>query len=103
MSTIESDINATDIEWTRVRNDINGNPRFVCHFTDLESFNERFHARVHMTLPERYARAVAAANKLGGRRYHNKRFGGGIVFQAYECQLADIARRIRASIDGDRA
>ena len=21
------------IEWTRVKNDVNGNPRYVCHFT----------------------------------------------------------------------
>lgn len=84
------------IEWTRVRNDINGNPRYVCHFTDLETFNTRFYGRVNSTLSERYARTVKLANKLGGRKYHNKAYGGGVVFQAYDCQLADIVARIHA-------
>jgi hypothetical protein len=41
---------------------------------------------------------VEAARKLGGRKFHNKQFGGGVVFQAYECQLSDIARRVSARI-----
>lgn len=84
------------IDWTRVRNDVNGNPRMVCHFTDLETFNTRFHGRVHYTLSERYARIVKLANKLGGRKYHNKSYGGGIVFTAYECELERIVARIHA-------
>lgn len=84
------------IEWTRVRNDVNGNPRYVCHFTDLETFNTRFYGRVNSTLSERYARAVKLANKLGGRKYHNKAYGGGIVFTAYECELERIVARIHA-------
>ncbi len=83
----------TNIEWTRVNNDVNGNPRFVCHFLDLEPAPD-----YKLTLGDRYARVVKAANNLGGRKYHNKRFGGCIVFQAYECQLADIAARVRANL-----
>ncbi len=81
------------IEWTRVKNDVNGNPRWVCHFLDLEPTHD--YAK---PLPERYEAVVAAARKLGGRKFHNKQFGGGVVFQAYECQLADIARRVSAHI-----
>jgi hypothetical protein len=84
------------IEWTRVKNDVNGNPRYVCHFTNLETFNTRFHARVNMTISDRYARAVKWANKLGGRKFHNKSFGGGIVFTAYDCELPRIVARIHA-------
>jgi len=43
-----------------------------------------------------YAEAVEAANKIGGRRYHNKSYGGGIVFQAYECELDDIKKRLES-------
>ena len=84
------------IDWTRVKNDVNGNPRYVCHFTDLETFNTRFHARVNMTLSKRYARAVKWANKMGGRKYHNKAYGSGVVFTAYDCELARIIERIYA-------
>lgn len=84
------------IDWTRVKNDVNGNPRWVCHFTDLETFNTRFYGRVHYTISERYARMVKLANQFGGRKYHNKSYGGGIVFQAYDCELAGIVARIHA-------
>ena len=82
------------IEWTRLKNDINGNSRFACHFTDLEGFTARFYMRPHFTLDYRYARMVKLANALGGRKYHTKAFGGGIVFQAYEHQLNDISEKL---------
>lgn len=78
------------IEWTRVKNDVNGNPRWVCHFLDLEPARD-----YTKPLPERYEAVLCAARRLGGRKFHNRQFGGGIVFQAYECQLADIAQRVR--------
>jgi len=30
----------TKIEWTRVRSDVNGNPRYVCHFLNLNTREE---------------------------------------------------------------
>lgn len=99
-NAIKSDTNCTDIEWTRIASDVNGNPRFVCHFTDLEGFVLRFHNRATMTLDERYTRAIKAANKFGGRKYHNKGYGGGVVFQAYECQLPGVAMQVRALLAG---
>ena len=57
---------------TRVNNDVNGNPRYVFHF---------------LALADRYAEAVTVAGKLvGGRKYHTKSYGGGIVFQSYNVQ-----------------
>ena len=76
----------------RIKNDINGNSRFVCHFLDLEPATPDR----QYTLSERYDRILKCARQLGGRRYHNKSYGGGIVFQAYEHQLEDIAARVRA-------
>jgi hypothetical protein len=83
----------TRIDWLRVKNDGNGNPRFVCHWLDLEPVPNST-----LTLSERYARVARAANALGGRKYHTKAFGGGVVFQAYEQQLPSIAARVRASL-----
>jgi len=66
------------IELTRVNNDSNGNPRYVCHFLSLLSDNDKF-----TSLDERYALALKRAKKIGGKKYHNKQYGGGIVFQSY--------------------
>jgi hypothetical protein len=60
-------MNAT-IEFKRIDNDVNGNPRYVCHFLNLNG---------------NYENAVKLANKIGGRKYHTKKYGGGIVFQSY--------------------
>lgn len=80
---------------TRLKNDVNGNPRHAVHFLDLERPEDQSSMQ-SLTLPERYARIVKIANKLGGRRYHCKAYGGGVAFTAYECEMAGIVDRIRA-------
>lgn len=65
--------------FTRINNDTNGNPRYVIHFLDLGA-----------DYAADYAATVKWANKMGGRKYHNKSYGGGITFQSYSlpaCQL----------------
>lgn len=64
----------------QLKHDVNGNPRFVTSWLGYGF--------------KTYAEAVEAANKIGGRRYHNKSFGGGIVFQAYECELDGISKAL---------
>jgi hypothetical protein len=58
----------TKIELTRVNNDVFGNPRYVCHFLNIDND---------------YEVAIQKAKKIGGKKYHNKSYGGGIVFQSY--------------------
>ena len=58
----------TKYDWTRLDSDINGNPRYVIHF---------------LNFADNYPDAVKLANKIGGRKYHTKKYGGGIVFQSY--------------------
>lgn len=36
--------------------------------------------KLHST---RYANVCKLMNKIGGRKFHNKSYGGGIVFQSY--------------------
>jgi hypothetical protein len=79
----------TQWDWTRVNNDTNGNGRFVCHFLPLVQDVTR-----PMDLRDLYKLACKRANKLGGRKYHTKSFGGGVVFQAYSSTLPDLERRI---------
>jgi len=58
-------------QFTRITNDINGNPRYVCHFLNIAID---------------YKTAVKLANKIGGKKYHTKSYGGGIVFQSYNIE-----------------
>lgn len=67
--------------FTRINNDTNGNPRYVIHFLNLLNENDEF-----TSLDERYALALKRAKKIGGRKFHNKQYGGGIVFQSYNLQ-----------------
>ena len=79
------------IEFTRVNNDVNGNPRYVCHFLSIVNETDRIKAEdlektakpFKFSISHLYAIAVKKANKIGGKKYHNKQFGGGIVFQSY--------------------
>lgn len=83
----------TKIEWTRVRSDVNGNPRYVCHFLNLntrEEINQT--GKDWIDVSTKYQIAVKRANKIGGRKFHNKQYGGGIVFQSYN--LVDTERSI---------
>ena len=72
----------TEADFHRLNNDVNGNPRYAVHFiallteAELNDYFGNFVAR-------KYAIAVKRANKIGGRRFHNRQFGGGIVFQSY--------------------
>lgn len=65
MTTVQT---TAGIEFTRAKNDINGNPRYICHFLNIAND---------------YDTAVKIANKIGGRKYHNKQYGGGLIFQSY--------------------
>jgi hypothetical protein len=82
------------IEFTRINNDTNGNPRYVCHFLNLLTDQEKGFIDLQsnnyispsLSISERYNVAVRRSNKLGGRKYHTKSYGGGIVFQSYNIQ-----------------
>lgn len=73
------------VSFTRVNNDVNGNPRYVFHFLSIDS---------------QYKRAVEKAKKIGGKAYRGKSYGGGIVIQSYN--LHDTARDI-ATLTCDEA
>jgi hypothetical protein len=76
---------------TRLGYDINGNTRYAIHFFALLSQEEinSFGLDTHEYL---YNLAIKRANKLGGRKYHNKKYGGGLVFQ--ECSANILVQHI---------
>lgn len=57
--------------FTRINNDVNGNPRYVFHFLHLS---------------DSYEDALKLAKSIGGKKFHNKQYGGGIVVQSYNLQ-----------------
>jgi hypothetical protein len=62
------------IRFTRVNNDVNGNPRYVCHYLNLAND---------------YDDAVKIAKKIGGKKFHTKQYGRGIVFQSYDIKATE--------------
>ena len=64
-----------------IKNDVNGNPRYVTSWCGWGF--------------DTYAQAVLAANAIGGRKYNTRAFGGGLVFQVYESELANIAAQLK--------
>ena len=66
--------------FTRVNSDVNGNPRYVIDFSECMP-----DAWISLggSISSRYAATCKLMNKIGGRKFHNKQYGGGIVFQSY--------------------
>ncbi|RPJ29186.1 MAG: hypothetical protein EHM33_02090 [Chloroflexi bacterium] len=88
------------IEWTRIAHDVNGNPRYVCSFFELLTKAEKnaplYDYQGRQIRPTKYEIAVKRANSIGGRKFHNKQYGGGIVFQSYS--IGDTERSIREAV-----
>jgi hypothetical protein len=81
--------------FTRIKNDINGNPRHIVHFTDCEPPEMADQLRADYTILQRYEMAVHSARPHGGRAYRGRAYGGGIVFTAYDFEMAALVNRIR--------
>lgn len=83
------------IEFTQVNNDVNGNPRYVCHFLNLLTEGQQNNTVVNLSISGKYALALAKAKKIGGRKFHNKQYGGGIVFTSIY-NLDDLRKKIQS-------
>lgn len=84
-----------DYSITRINNDVNGNPRRVIHFLAFITDNDREGSFFTSKL---YEVALKKARKLGGRKFHNKQYGGGIVFQAYsDDEVYELVARANAA------
>ena len=77
------------IEFTRVNSDVNGNPRYVMDFYHILTPVER-----DLPFCSRYPLAIKKANKIGGRKFHNTQYGGGLVFSTYN--IGNLEKRILA-------
>lgn len=97
----------TKDNFTRIKNDVNGNPRYVIHFLDFitDAEHERIsnEAREYnqnkqpeqvfkSAVNEAYELAIKRAKTIGGKRYNTKDYDGGIVFQSYN--IYELAQAI---------
>lgn len=89
-----------NFSWTRINNDTNGNTRYVLHFLNLNTRAE-LDAVPWIDVSQKYAIAVKRANCIGGKKFHNKQYGGGIVFQSHS--LEDTERSILDILAKDQA
>lgn len=89
--------NTNKIIFTRINNDVNGNPRLVVHFMYLLT-REELDSNL-LTTGIKYDLALMRAKNVGGKKYHNKAYGGGIVFQDYEGCLGDTVNRAFESFE----
>lgn len=81
----------TPDNFTLVNANMYGNQRYVCHLFDLLTIDERNSYGVD-TYEHLYKLACKRANKIGGKKYRAKHYGGGIVF---ECgSMPVLCRRI---------
>lgn len=73
-------IKISEEDFTRVNNDTYGNPRYVIHFLNLIPSDFEF-----IGVSQKYDLVLSINKKLGlgGRKFHNKQYGGGLVFQSY--------------------
>lgn len=76
------------IDFKRINNDVNGNPRFVCHFLNFIKSSE------NIPVNEAYDIALSRSRQLGGKKFHNKQYGGGIAFQMYSGEAEKMTERI---------
>ncbi len=76
------------VRFTRINNDANGNPRYAVHYNEFLNAEEK----LHVPFMKQYDYALKKAKLLGGRKFHNKQYGGGVVFQSYN--IDDLEKKI---------
>jgi hypothetical protein len=73
-----------NITFTRINNDVNGNPRYVVHFLALITEQESNSTPNDWNrIRSLYNLALDKSRAFGGKKYRAKSYGGGIVFQSY--------------------
>lgn len=76
------------ITFTCINNDVNGNPRYVCHFLNFIPDED-------IDFSNKYAIALSRSSRLGGKKFHNKQYGGGIAFQMYSGEQEEMSNKIQ--------
>ena len=79
-----------------VKNDSYGNARCACHFLSLlNTADEIWIEKTGWSVNRKYSLAINIASNIGGRKFHNKSFGGGIVFYTV---IEEASKRVLESL-----
>ena len=90
-----------EIDFTRINNDVNGNPRYVLHFLALSRESDVTSEGL-TRITQKYEAALKRSRTQGGRKFHNKQYGGGIVFQSYSLPaLCNALNSIMTTVGGN--
>jgi hypothetical protein len=82
------------MNYTRIKLDTSGSPRIVFHFLNFITENDR------KNNADLYFLALKRAKKIGGKKFHNQQYGGGIVFQSYEpTATIEAIKKLMANYD----
>ena len=74
-------VSPNGIHYWRVDSDIYGNPRYIVHYLSISADSDGGSASNYAS--RQAAQFSAARDRVGGKKYRAKWFGGGIVFQSY--------------------
>ena len=88
----KNNFDLTKENFTRINNDTNGNPRYVTSFLNLLSDYENYN--LGLSIDGKYNLALRKAKQLGGKRFSNKLYGGGIVFGSV-FNLDDLVAKVQ--------
>ena len=66
------------IEFTPVKDDINGSPRYVVHF--LKFVNDEDREQHKLDLEDLYERGIEKAREIGGQKYRGTEYGEGVCY-----------------------
>ena len=80
------------ITFNSINNNYYGNPRYIVHFSEFLSDDERKTYGID-TRDSLFELALNRSRKLSGKMYRGKSYGGGIVLTSYN--LRDTAQKIQ--------
>lgn len=92
----------SEIIFTQVKPNQYGHGRVVCHFLNLLTDEEKtpeFSQKYGMeSVSVLYKIALNRAKKINGRKFHNKQYGGGIVFSISARTIEDLESQIKTLV-----
>ena len=81
---------------TKIDCNSSGHPRYALHFLRLLNYDESYSSK--LSIGNKYNIALDRAKKIGGKKYHNKSYGGGIAFVSFNSN--DLINELNKLING---
>lgn len=80
------------LSWTYNREHITGDDRFILHFLNL---NTEWEVNTdQLTIGRKYLIALSRGKLLGGKKFNNMQYGGGIIFRVSKMNLPLLEQKI---------